>query len=176
MVLADVVGEMKTIQLEAKDVFAPIVYLFLKQEEVLYIGGSSVGLGRVAQSFYARRLAQEATDVLLFPCESVEHSRSLEISMIQNFKPRYNKQHVQPSKRLETLENDLKWAESKAQKKKWREEAKAELKAEMIRTQTQSIVELFPLKRVRHSKALPALVVEIKNKLEALRREGIISS
>lgn len=72
----------------------PVVYLFHRDAEVLYVGFSANGLKRpISQGHQeAERARLEATRLSLYPCVSEDAARTVEAVMIFALKPKYNLQ------------------------------------------------------------------------------------
>lgn len=70
----------------------PGVYMFLKDESVLYIGMSSCLLQRTGSSKHsqASKAIAQCDAVLLYPCRSLQATRILERELIRKINPPFN--------------------------------------------------------------------------------------
>ena len=74
-----------------QNMLKPCVYLFLRGDEVLYIGMSKNGVQRTAQVNHDHAKARaEATRVLLYPCKSSQAAERLERVLIRGLCPTSN--------------------------------------------------------------------------------------
>ncbi len=84
-----------------RDLLKPGVYLFMRGGVPLYIGMAKRLLGRVGGWHkQAESAIQECDEVLLYPCVSVETALQLELMLIGQLKPLYNKQRKMWTHRL----------------------------------------------------------------------------
>lgn len=70
----------------------PVVYMALGKDDVLYVGMSSCGLGRVFGKGHhvLSRIHTEIVKLHVYETESIKDASKLESMMIQEFRPLYN--------------------------------------------------------------------------------------
>lgn len=81
----------------------PLVYMFTKADQALYVGYSRNGIGRAANPHrQALRARSECEELLVFPCGDTASAQELEELLIAELQPLYNKQQRRQlwSKRL----------------------------------------------------------------------------
>lgn len=73
----------------------PMVYIFSREDTVLYIGMSKHGLVRVLDPMHHAAVARKlATRVTLIPCRNFEYARKLERELIVDYQPVYNSEYL----------------------------------------------------------------------------------
>lgn len=71
------------------------VYMFVKDETVLYVGSSGNGLCRPFDSQHnARAARKESTDIHIWKCGSKGEAMKTEAHLIKKLRPKYNRQRV----------------------------------------------------------------------------------
>jgi len=100
------IKELDFVEEQLKDFESPIVYIFIKEDKriidlekrkqlelILYIGKSKNGLYHIFNSQYEpkKEARKEANKMKLLICESNEQAIKLEVTLIQIYKPKYNK-------------------------------------------------------------------------------------
>lgn len=95
-----------------KKASGPGVYVAWENEQALYIGSSvrvlhRIGLTRRHETDRHRALFLEATHLDIFPCDSIQQARHLEVQLIDLYKPAYNKiGHLRASRSIQQLQAD----------------------------------------------------------------------
>lgn len=70
----------------------PVVYLFMKADQALYVGYSRKGIARAANDRQALRARTECEELLVFPCSDTASAQKLEALLITGLQPLYNRQ------------------------------------------------------------------------------------
>lgn len=70
---------------------SPIVYIFLRDNEILYVGSSRKGITRpLCPQHHVPEAKQECTLLQIFPCETYTEALRLESELIIQHRPKYN--------------------------------------------------------------------------------------
>jgi len=76
---------------EFRNLMRPLVYIFLRDDRILYVGVSSHGLKRALEAGHQQKEARSICDeVRILTCDSLEDALKLEVALIRQFQPALN--------------------------------------------------------------------------------------